>query len=701
MGSGLSRSLRRVVVLALSAGLATVGLGAVLAPSASAASSTRVGASSWAYADSASPGTSHVEPAGDVPVGAHQAAHGPDHVTKAYFTFDLSQFMGTDLVTASLLTSETAVADCSVATAPQAWLTDTDTRPTWTHQPAERSALGAVGQSGCPSANVGWDATLVLRDAMASGRSTATLVVRLPESEQRDPAHGITIGSDTVLLVQDNGVPVATGLTVQRTACGAQPVLVGKLLSTVGMTLSATVTDPDGDGVTAEFDWWPAADPAQRHVVDAPDEASGTTPKVTLLPSQLADATTYDWQVRATDGTDTGPFSAVCQFSTEFTTPPEAPVVTSTDYPASQTGPGTGGSGETGTFTFAGSGDPDITGFAYGVSGIAETFVTADQPGGTATVQFTPADVGPASLTVFTVDRAGDLGTSVTYQFWVANNEPVVSCTPASAFIGVPRQCAFAPRSTDVVGYQYQLGDGPVSTVQAAADGTANVTVTPTDPNTGLFLHVRAQLANGNLTEEILDTLQTDSAPPTVDQGPAEALAGTPVRFVFTAALPGSVSFTYTIDGGTPVTVPADPDGTATVTLTPDTSFLELDVFSTTADGVDSGTTTDFPFLDTDEPTVTSTDYPEGSLGGGVGQPGTFTFTSPVPGVVSYTYDFNGDEETVPAGPDGSAQVVLTPMDTSEQELLVSSTLPDGGTSDETFYAFGVNSSAESARLTK
>ncbi|HEX5117805.1 MAG TPA: hypothetical protein VFW65_21695 [Pseudonocardiaceae bacterium] len=169
---------------------------------------------------------------------------------------------------------------------------------------------------------------------------------------------------------------------------------MGTLSPTVGMTLSATITDPDNDGLTTEFDWWPVNDPAQRHVANGPFQSSGSKTAVTLVPSQLSDATTYAWQVRASDGTDVGPFSPICEFSTEFSTPPEAPVVTSIDYPPSENGPGTGGSGETGTFTFSGSGDPDITGFAYG-SGIPATFVTADQPGGTATIQLTPSNIGP------------------------------------------------------------------------------------------------------------------------------------------------------------------------------------------------------------------------------------------------------------------------------------------------------------------
>jgi hypothetical protein len=116
--------------------------------------------------------------------------------------------------------------------------------------------------------------------------------------------------------------------------------------------------------------------------------------------------------------------------------------------------------------------------------------------------------------------------------------------------------------------------------------------------------------------------LQVDPADPVVVQSPDQPVVGTPIRFTFQPVLPGLVSYTYVWDGGAPVTVPAGADGTATVTLTADRDFPELDVFSTGASGIVSGTTTDFAFLSSNQPTVTSTDYPESGVGGGVGVPG-------------------------------------------------------------------------------
>ena len=76
---------------------------------------------------------------------------------------------------------------------------------------------------------------------------------------------------------------------------------------------------------------------------------------------------------------------------------------------------------------------------------------------------------------------------------------------------------------------------------------------------------------------------------------------------------------------------------------------------------------------------MTSAEYPEAAEGGYVTTPGTFTFTSPVPGAVSYTYRPSGaDPVTVPAGPDGTASAVLTPLTLGWQFLEATTTFADG-----------------------
>jgi hypothetical protein len=172
------------------------------------------------------------------------------------------------------------------------------------------------------------------------------------------------------------------------------------------------------------------------------------------------------------------------------------------------------------------------------------------------------------------------------------------------------------------VGYSYSLHGSP-ATVPAGPDGSATVTVIPTNADGPLVnLSVAAQLAGGTTMQPAQVRLQVDPADPVVVQSPDQPVVGTPIRFTFQPVLPGLLSYTYVWDGGAPVTVPAGADGTATVTLTADRDFPELDVFSTGASGIVSGTTTDFAFLSSNQPTVTSTDYPESGVGGGVGVPG-------------------------------------------------------------------------------
>jgi hypothetical protein len=149
-----------------------------------------------------------------------------------------------------------------------------------------------------------------------------------------------------------------------------------------------------------------------------------------------------------------------------------------------------------------------------------------------------------------------------------------------------------------VVGYTYTVNNGPSITVPAGSDATATITVDVTDGRIGDYLlAVAANLAGGTHTSAGNNFLVVDPAAPTVGQTPDNPAVGQPVQFTFGPGLPGVVSYTYVWDDGDDVTVPAGADGTASVTLTSDNEFVELDVFSTTADGIISGVTTEFVFV--------------------------------------------------------------------------------------------------------
>jgi hypothetical protein len=696
MGARSPRRLRRVVTVVVGAALATGGLVALAGPAAATGFVTTA-PTSTASTDSATPHASHLDPA-TLPVGTTVTSPGHRHTSKAYYTFDLSHLAGHQILFAQYLVPETAVADCSVATTPQSWLTASATRPTFADPPHEQSELSGPGQvSGCPdNFNLTWDATQAIRTALAAGRQIATIEVRLSAADQTNPAHELTLSPNAELRVQANLLPTApTSLTIDGKACGATP-----LLEAINgrMTLGATVSDTDDGLVGSEFDWWPVAHPDQRTTISGAPLASGTVAKATVLDSDLADATTYAWQARGVDVNQAGleqdvngPFSPVCEFTTDFTRPATAPIITSAEYPS---GVFAGGVGVPGTFTISAGGDTDVTAFL--ISPEALDTIPADHPGGSITVPVTPTSSGPARITVTSVDAAGNRGASSTYQYLVAFNGPTVTCTPATVFLGQPIDCTFTD-SDAITGYSYTFGDAPAVSVPADADGTGHVTITPTDPDQAGPLAVRARLANGNLSEQGFATLDIETGTPTIDQSADEVPSGSPVTFTFHSMLPGSVSFTYTLGDTAPVTIPVGPDGTATVTIEPKSSDAgELQVFSTTAAGVRSSTGFTFLDVDSNAPTVSSDVYPESAFGGGVGDPGTFTFSSPVADVVSYTYSFNGaDPVTVAADADGTASVLLTPeVANTFLPLVVTSTFADGSTSDSAEYDFLASTSA-------
>lgn len=700
MRSGLSGLLRKAATITA---LSALAAGGVIALATTPAAATARGSNivlpptSWSYVDSAAPDTSFVGANGNAPVGTQVDATGLSHTTKSYYTYDISQFRGDDILSGHISAQEESVANCAATTTPQAWVTaPAGEHSTWRHQPAQLSQLGSFTSGyACPTANVNWSVATEVQHALDEGRSSITIEFTLPDDQLTNPDDWRGYNPAAELILNYDRAPVKpTQLMVGNTACAGKPFYVGRFTPATGLVMSAVDSDPDsGEYGTAQFVFWPKGHPDQRTEIDAASNLNGIRDYVSATTAQISDNTDYILQVRATDTTTTGPWSTPCEFITDLT-PPQPPTVSSPDY--GQTA--AGGSGIPGTFVFDSTGNTSVVGFYYELNGGKYTYVAADHDGGTATIRYAPPQVGPYTMTVWSVDKAGDYSPQVNYRFLVANNSPAVSCTPASAYLGVARQCTFSPRGEGTVtGFVYSFNNGPSTTIAAGPDGTATVTVTPTHPNAQQSLSVFSQLSNGNLTASGTNLVATDDGLPTVTPNGATGFTGVPIPLTLTAVLPDSVSFTYedTNDGIAPVTVPVGPDGTATVTFTPPSAgFYQLNVFTKTASGIQSGATWVNLNIATNGPTVTSDDYPQYISSGGVSVPGTFDFSSPLPGVVSYTYTLNDAAPvTVPTGSDGTASTRITPLATNET-LLVSSTFGDGTVSAQTEYDFYPNSEA-------
>ena len=230
-------------------------------------------------------------------------------------------------------------------------------------------------------------------------------------------------------------------------------------------------------------------------------------------------------------------------------------------------------------------------------------------------------------------------------------------------------------------------GDATVDLVPPAGWGPHTLTVVSLD---------RAGSLSGLSTYEIW----LQSTAPTITPAVASPQFDTATKFTFTpnataeAASP-IVSYSVSVGGGTPRTVKAGADGSATVSLKLDDIYGSngVSVTSTSANGWVSDPNELYYYFDT-TPIVNSDDYPEYSTSGGVGVPGTFTFTHQVPNIVSYSYSFDNGatETTVAADKSGDAQITWTPpTGASNYDLNVYGTTKDGLKLLYTDYYFSVN----------
>ncbi len=387
----------------------------------------------------------------------------------------------------------------------------------------------------------------------------------------------------------------------------------------------------------------------------------------------------------------------------------DAPAVASQKYPSPGPTGGSGGGGIAGTFTFTANGAKDVTGYYYNVNGNTNTYVAANKEGGSAQIQYTPSnnDYGPNQLFVYSANAAGDESPTTDYTFQVANNAPTVTCTPEIVYIGHTAKCvitAYKGDKANTVGYVYSEiynpnGETfPPTEITPDANGKATIFIYSTDGGDyGANLNVQDKFSDGNLSFEYFGGVYYDYGDTVVDQSATNTIFGAPVIFTFHSGLPGSVSFQYqwSDENSGEHTVPENPDGTATVALVPpDVGDNTLTVYSLLPSGIASNYDTADVSVVTNGPTITSSDYPEGQTSGQVGQLGTFTLTSPVPNVVSFTYTDGEFSATVPTNANGTATVPFTPTQTYET-LTATSTFADGTTSQpSTPYDFFANSIA-------
>ncbi|SFW78233.1 hypothetical protein [Amycolatopsis australiensis] len=670
---------RAVALLATT--LLLTGTAAVLPPAASGAEPPplpvkTLSRSSWAFTDAADPFHVKVDAPGDAPVGARLDATGP-HVSRSYYTLDLSSLLGKHVVAAALTVPEKRAADCAHR-ALELWSTAPVTaKSSWAKPPAELTRLATAGtpESGCPADLAALDLTAALAKAVQAGEKTLTLELRVPAAHELDPRYGRWFAADVSLRVTYNtppGVPANLRTEAPDAACATTAPGVFARVSNFPVTGHyAEVADPDaGQELVAHWEMWSVDDPSVRRDLDWPvtdGKAYAQFDNPGLPPDR-----TYAWRLRVTDGLDTSAWSPTC-YLTPDSVAPEVPDVTSEVYLTDSPWDPRGGIGVPGQFTFTAHGSADVVRYEYRFGDQSGwTSVPAEPLGGPATVTFTPRDSGSFSVAVRSVDRANNYSYERYRSFTVRDIRPYVWSTlypPYSADpdgnVGVPGVFDLSPGLPDTVSYGYHLEHGPEQTVAADAEGKAHVTLAPAHGGQNV-LYVRNTGADGTVSLYREYKFDVDTAPNVTWDGSLQI--GSATTFRLTPRLAGTTSYTAWFTGyqdapiGDPITVPARADGTAAFGWTPPKAdSVALRVRSTDAAGTQSEVRYTSLYVDGAAPSVTRTGGADAP-----GEPGTFTFRSTLKNTAEFVYWPSTDPThklTAPARPDGTAEVTWTPTE--------------------------------------
>ena len=258
-------------------------------------------------------------------------------------------------------------------------------------------------------------------------------------------ATAVALGSAPAAAYADTPLPVPTALGtnpapaggVAGDACGAQAPY--GYIGLDDIIFSATASWPtDPQPVSIEFDV--VGDDGSAPLDYTEPATSGDPASLHLPESDFNDGTTYTWQARTVDSTGaSSAWSSPCHFIADHTPPPQ-PVVSSTDFPSSGTGPVARTPG-TITFTLPGGSAGDATSFYYDLDGSPSISPGAPElddissgnswvpvnPDGTATITITPTQAGQNWIDVQTMDRAGNVSEPLHYSFNLGWPTPDVS----------------------------------------------------------------------------------------------------------------------------------------------------------------------------------------------------------------------------------------------------------------------------------
>ncbi|GLW89235.1 hypothetical protein [Actinokineospora globicatena] len=580
-----ARVTRLGVVLAAAIAGTVVGTGP--AQAAQQHVTANVSPVAWLSTDSRTP--NKVITSGDARVGAWRDEQGRKHVSKSYFTFDVSAYRTKTLIQVWARFPELAANDCAKRRATEVWLTaPAEHRTTWADQPRETVRLTGVPSTECLHNSPPWDATEVVRQALARGKSKVTLVVSIAEDQQDKLAFGRTYSSRYPTLEIGYNTAPQVPSKVQlggfpRYDCGAT------IRDTSLQVLVWPVDEDPIPGLRSRLAVWPVDRPQDRQEFVGTGTSSGYSESFALPSALLTNGARLAVAARSEDGFAVSGWTAPCEFTVDTEAPAVLPTVASTVYTEGSVFPGVGGETVAGDFTFTANGVADVVAFTYRGNNMPMGTVPAEQPGGQATVSLTPVRAGAATLEVASVDRAGNQSAWRSYSFWVRRTAPTVDGYVVR--LAEPKVFTLTANQPGAVAFTSVLDGGTPVTTPVGPDGKAQVTVTLTNADrTQHPFQAWTVDATGHRSGVADQSLYLDTLAPDASTDVWSPVVGVAIPLTFQANLPGSVSFTYRVgDSGPPTTVPAV-DGHAEVSWTPETAGpTTIEVRSTNADGITSG----------------------------------------------------------------------------------------------------------------
>ncbi|BCB82041.1 hypothetical protein GCM10022251_52930 [Phytohabitans flavus] len=559
-----------------------------------------------AKTDSATPDTTDFYPSGgSLEVGTWTDEDGARHTSRVYVAFDIGGLNRVRLHRATLVAQQESGPGCDAPRPMTAQATEEFTESNnWAQPPATRGKAVPANATNCTT----WDLSSQLDNAVRRGDSRLWLEIRVPQRDESRPESLRRLMTNEFRFEVEltNTAPLKPsplGVQNPETPCSAD------FAANSDFNGYAKMTDRDRDPydlLTPEFEFWPLADPTATTPMTWGTSSGGNGQHgIGDVPvSTLADGR-YAWHARTYDQRTYSPWSDACPFTVDRTAPSAAPTVASPEYPENPPNP-TGAAHMAGTFLFTANGSADVVEFRYGPSRFDMwNRVPADQPGGAATIQWTPRDAGPQTLYVVGVDKAGNASPVRAYAYHVRDlriNAGSTAQTVDPTGSGMVVTMRFSTqRGNGITTFKYKVDDGAEHSVPVGADG---VTETPLAPMRGgeHRLSYGGTTADGVEIPMVETYFYVDDSPAVTSDGvyPIDGTGGgvgTAGLFTVTPTISQGATGVSVYHTGleSPVTVPLDADGKARFTFTPTQAGWHYFWFSVLfADGTTSGFTRSF-----------------------------------------------------------------------------------------------------------